>query len=522
MLQNTSYDIIVIGAGCGGLSAAVCAAKEGKKVLVLEKNSKPGGMTTSFTRGRFEFDTTLSHLSGFTKNPECGELRRLLDEMNITDKLQWTSIPEAYRLITKNRDGSDIDVVMPFGTDNYINAIEKIVPGSSEKMSLLFSIAEEIENAVKEIEEIQDEFSRKTVKQIMKKYPNFIRTAPYSANEVFEAIGLPQKAIDILNAMWFHFGVDCDRFSFTHYISYLYTYIKHGSMIPVNRSADIINAMVNELTSSGGAIIYENPVTEILFEDGHACGVITKNGEKILCNHIICNCSPTVAYAKLMKESDIPQSAIKRTNARLFGARSASVYLGLNRSAEDLGIKDYSVYITDEADSSDQFTLMKAIETNNAQHAVCLNIANPGCSPEGTTILCLSTIYTDDCWAKVQPEQYFDEKDMLAARLIANYETATGITIHNSIEELEVATPITFARYTGTPQGVTHGYLATDWDNMISRFMTEASDNDTKGLRFCGAWGTQLNGVGASIASGRNTAYATLCDIAEEGGSVNE
>ena len=49
------------------------------------------------------------------------------------------------------------------------------------------------------------------------------------------------------------------------------------------------------------------------------------------------------------------------------------------------------------------------------------------CSPAGTTILCLTTLYSDNCWSNINPENYFDEKDMLAARLIANFESATGI-----------------------------------------------------------------------------------------------
>ena len=165
---------------------------------------------------------------------------------------------------------------------------------------------------------------------------------------------------------------------------------------------------------------------------------------------------------------------------------------------------------------------MKSIDTNNAMSAVCLNIANPDCSPAGTTILCLSTFYTDNCWANISPEGYFDEKDLLAARLIANYEQNTGIIIHNNIEELEVATPVTFARYTGTPQGTIYGYLGDDWDSLLPRVMTEATDCDTKGLRFCGGWGAQLTGVDATIASGRNTAFATIGDIDEERSNNNE
>jgi len=46
--------------------------------------------------------------------------------------------------------------------------------------------------------------------------------------------------------------------------------------------------------------------------------------------------------------------------------------------------------------------------------------------------------------------------------------------------------------------------------------MTEATDCDTKGLRFCGGWGPQLSGISSAIASGRNTAFATFDDLENE------
>jgi prolycopene isomerase len=52
------YDVIVIGAGIGGLAAGAALSKKGKKVLVLEKIPIPGGCSVNFQRGRFEFDAS--------------------------------------------------------------------------------------------------------------------------------------------------------------------------------------------------------------------------------------------------------------------------------------------------------------------------------------------------------------------------------------------------------------------------------------------------------------------------------
>lgn len=515
----SNYDILVIGAGCGGLTAAACAAKEGKKVLLLERHNSPGGFATSFVRGRFEFEASLHQLCSFGEN--SGDVRVIFDDLNISDKIQWVKVPNAYRLITTGCDGKHIDAVMPFGVENYVNALNKYVPGCKGSAEKLMKLAGNVCEASGYIASLDGNLTRKEKKTIIKKYGNFVRTAPYSVDEVLKKLDIPQKAKDIINAYWVYLGVDTNRLSFIHYISMVYSYLTSGAVIPKNRSHEISMALAGCIEDNGGEIRYNSHVSRILFKDNHASAVILKNGEIIECDHIICNCSPTTAFTKMMKQKDVPKSAVKRTNARTFGARSVCVYLGLNRAPEELGIKDYNIFISDTANSSEQFKKMKSIDNNNMLAVTCPNIADPQCSPQGTTILNLTSLYTDNCWANVEPEEYFDEKDYIAAKFISIFEKNTGIVIHNNIEELEVATPVTFARYTNTPQGVVYGYLGEEWDGIIPRIMTEKTDNDTKGLRFCGGWGAQLSGLSSSIASGRNTAYATIDDI-ENQRSVNK
>ena len=54
--MKEKYDIIVIGAGIGGLSAAGLTAKEGKSVLVVDQRPAPGGVCHSFERDGYTFD----------------------------------------------------------------------------------------------------------------------------------------------------------------------------------------------------------------------------------------------------------------------------------------------------------------------------------------------------------------------------------------------------------------------------------------------------------------------------------
>ncbi len=517
MSETKNYDVIVIGAGCGGLSAAASVAREGKKVLVIERQNTPGGFLGSFVRGRFEFDISLNNINADFEKSDC-ELRQLLDELGISHKISFSKIPSAYRLITKT-ESETIDISLPFGVENYIDEIEKKCPNSKKSLNKIFYIAEQSHRALKALCELPENPNRSRLNKIIKEFPDFAKTAPYSVDEVLRALNVPDKARYIVEAYWTRFGIDCTRLSFTHFADSLYCYLTYGSIIPTNRSHAIALALAGEIEDNGGNILYNNVVTRIKQNSDNLYSVVLKNGETYTAKHIINSISPNLTYGKLLKEKDVPKSAIKRTNARNFGPRAARVYLGLNRSPEDLKIKDYETIITTSPESFKQYRDMKQIDTNNNLSAFCLNIANPDCSPAGTTILCLETFYTDDCWADVVPEEYFNEKDLLAARLITAYEKSTGLTIFNSIEEIDVATPITFARYTGSPQGVTYGYSATEWDSLLPRFMNEKSENDIRNLYFCGGWSTQLSGVVSSISSGRNTAYGIIEDL---GGTSNE
>ncbi|HOS78330.1 MAG TPA: NAD(P)-binding protein, partial [Syntrophales bacterium] len=52
----TDYDVIVIGAGCGGLSVGALLAKQGRKVLVLEQSDRIGGCCSTFQKEGYTFD----------------------------------------------------------------------------------------------------------------------------------------------------------------------------------------------------------------------------------------------------------------------------------------------------------------------------------------------------------------------------------------------------------------------------------------------------------------------------------
>ena len=97
---GAEWDIIVIGSGLGGLTAAALLAKHGKRVLVCESHSIPGGAAHGFQRQGFTFDSGPSFYCGLGdpqgRNPLRAVLRLLGESVPAVpyDPLGYYHLPE--------------------------------------------------------------------------------------------------------------------------------------------------------------------------------------------------------------------------------------------------------------------------------------------------------------------------------------------------------------------------------------------------------------------------------------------
>ncbi len=499
--ESEDYKVVIIGAGNGGLVAAARLALAGIKVLLIEQHNLPGGFASSFVRGRFEFETSLHELADFGSVSNPGGIRVLFNKLGVD--AEFLEVPEAYRIITK-----DLDVTMPFGIENFLNEIEKQVPGCRESVENFFKIAQEISNAFAYIGKSKGNPDQ-TI--LIKEHSNFLKTASYSTLEVEEALGIPKKAQDILNAYWAYLGLPMNRINFTLFAAMVNTYIKRGAYIPKYRSTEFTLALDKRIRELGGEIMYNTRVEKILVEKGRVVGVETSNGDKINTNYVISNSSQTLVYNNLIHpKSEVPEIAYKEVNARIHGLSALVVYLGLNASAEELGINEYSYFIMEDMDTANLYDQWKELRVPKGQATVCLNVAIPDCSPPGTSIIYITTLFKPEVWKDVKPEDYVDIKNRIADGLITDFENALGISIRDYIEEIEVATPETFARYTRTYNGIVYGYEPESWDSLIPRLMMMGEHNYIKGLEFAGGFGRRCHGYSSALKDGEIAALLVL------------
>lgn len=499
--MSNSFDIIVIGAGLGGLASAFELARAGKKVLLLEQHNLPGGYASSFVRGRFEFEPSLHEMPDMRSVKDVtGVVRYLLDDAKLD--LSFKSIPEAYRLILTEKK---IDIKLPFGIDNFIDTIEKEIPGSRFYVERYMKLCSEVQNAFGYLNKNAENLN---YRDLLKKHGNFIRTGAKTADEVADALDLPQNVRDIIYPYWCYLGVPANRVSFSIWAALLNSYISSGAVIPAMRSHELAAAFVDKIEKFGGEIRYNTRVDKILLSNGSVSGIKTSKGKEILAEKVISNASQTLVFSSLVEPAvSVPDMALKNINSRKMGFSLVVVYLGLNADMEELGIKDYSYFIAPHMDTNKLYKAIYNLDTDEIMQAtVCLNAANPGCSPPGTTILAITAGYRAEAWADVEQKDYFNTKNIIADKLITQFEEATGVSLRKHIEEIEVATPETFARYTGAHDGIVYGYEPEPWDSIIPRAISVENEDYIKGLTFCGGFSVRCHGYGSSILSGKAAA----------------
>ncbi len=511
-----NYDVIVIGSGIGGLSSALALSNAGKTVLVLEQHNLPGGCSSSFVRGRFEFDASLHELCGVGSPGKWGYSGQLLME-EYKLPYQWFYANDLYRVIAYARSGNHYDVTLPCGVEECSKRMDEYVPGSYKPMKEFFSLAKECYDASQYFDRHMWEKKKGNgdvaikASTFIKYFFRYLMVAERPFNEVLRRIKMPEDAIDILNTYWVYLGADLDEFSFVSMAVMIYCYVEMKPAIPRHTSHCISVEAVDRLREKGSDVFHNVRATKVVSDEkGKIQGVETTIGF-FPCHQVIANINPATAYGGLLdKRIKIPKRERKKVNAINFSTRFVNVYLGLNRSCEELGIKDYTVFCPGSLDSSSNIESSLSIDSIDRCTAVCYNVIYPDCSPKGTCILTLTIPFTDDAWASVNPRDYVKTKEAVTRKAIKNYEHQVGISVSPYIEEIEIATPWTFAHYLGTPQGTVYGNSSNKWNSMGTQLLGIRRDQPIKGFKTTGASGARGDGYSQSFASGKDIANLTL------------
>jgi len=431
--------VIVVGAGIAGLSAAIYAQRSGFDVILCEQHSITGGMCTSWKRKGYLFEGAIHWLTGSNPKIQLNQLWKETGAINDNTKLL---LPDPFFAI----ESENQILYLYRNIDKTIKQLIAFSPKDKKKLNRLakdVKIFGNVQMPVYDIKDLKAENPKRMeigkMLKMMSALPALSRLNKISCKEYLEQFEHP----DIKRL----FQTVPEEYSAISLIATLATFNIGDGGYPQGGSLEMTDRMAKTFESLGGKILLNTKVKKINVENGITTGVILEN-EKLPADAVIVTQETIAASQQLF---DIPlddwvNELVK--NTKLTVCTFISVGIKTELPGKPLPAWKLNKPISYAGDTFSELSFFSY--SGDGEHA-----------PKGSTAL--TTIFlgdTYDFWKKAKEEgRYKEEKQALAdqveSAICRKYPQAKG-----NIEVIDIATPLTYERYTGAYHGSWMSVLA--------------------------------------------------------------
>ena len=517
-MADKDFDVIIIGAGISGLTAAALLSKSGLKVCVLERHYLIGGYLQGFERKGFIFDTAIHWLNQCGENGTVTKVFEYLGDdfpRPITMKTIHKHITSDYEFVlTNNPEILKNQLIKDFpleekGIENFFKAAQKVAAVSNNFPK--FFISNEAMAGIGKWT-----FSLKQLRII---FP-IIKYALYGGDKGVKK-GLKKFFSD--DEMLKLFCSEPDLLSCLFPIAWAYNQDYQNP--PIGGSKVIPEWLESKIIKNGSEVLTSAEVVKIYIENNEFRGVTYKQRHKeysLTATHLIAACDIDTVYNKLLPDTAIPQKLkTKMDNSELYSS-SLTISIALTCTAESLGFGDVMLYIFNEETARSE-------HLSGDPHKSFISILAPTVrdktlAPEnmGTlNVFVPAWMMYEDNWKTtinskgefVRTDEYKKLKDDFAQIIFERIEKQICPDLRKHILFYEVATPITYHRYThnkdGSMMGTRPGKV-----NMKSKVAHYKSP--VKNIFIGGHWAELGGGVPIAVKAAYNASLMVLKDLNKE------
>jgi prolycopene isomerase len=442
---DQNWDVIVIGAGIGGLVTASQLAAKGAKVLVLERYLIPGGSGGSFKREGYTFDVGASMIFGFGEQGHTNLLTRALADVG----QHCDTAPDPAQLEYHLPGGLNVAVDRDY--EQFLSDLTALFPHEAKGIRAFYDACWQVFRCLDAMPLLSLEDPAYLAK-VFFRAPlaclGLARWLPVNVGDVARKhISDPAllKFIDMECFCWSVMPADLTPminagmvFSDRH---------AGGINYPKGGVGVIAEKLVAGLESHGGAIRYKSRVTRVLIEgegsSGQAVGVQLASGETIRAQRVVSNATRWDTFGGLVDGAHTPKAETTWRRRYKPSPSFLSLHLGIEASVVPEGFHCHHL-------------LLERWEEMEAEQGVVFvsmpTLLDPSLAPAGRHILHTFTPSAMEAWQGLSPSAYRAKKAADADRLIARLEAILP-GLKGAIRHREVGTPRSHRRFLGRMGG---------------------------------------------------------------------
>jgi len=408
------YEVIVIGSGLGGMTAANRLAKNGRKVLLLEAHNKLGGLATWFYRNKKDHVFDIS-LHGFPFG------------MKKTCRKYW------------NKEIADH--VVPLRDVRFINPQYNIQSTFTRE-----DFTDKLVNNFKiELETVNSFYN-------FVESMNFYDDQAMTNSDLFEKFfpGRNDIVRFLMEPIVYANGSTLDDPAITYGIVFS-NFMSKGVYTFKGGTDVLIKMMQDELLSNDVDIKKHAKIDKIVIEDGVVKGVMYK-GDFIKAGAVLSNANLRATILHMAGEENFKPEFIEKTKAVRMNSSSCQVYMGIKPGETIPHIGD--------------LVFTSSYPTFDTDKLVDMNITSRTFSvyyPEGRPYdkspryaIVSSTNARFEDWAKLTEEEYEAEKEKMIKETLDSLETYIP-NIRDKVDFIEAATPKTLKKFVHHESGSSFG-----------------------------------------------------------------
>ncbi|MBE7681705.1 phytoene desaturase family protein [Paenibacillus sp. P13VS] len=324
----------IIGAGPGGLAAAMLLSGQGYEVDVYEKQPVIGGRSARLELGEYRFDRGATFLMMPGLLEEMFELvgRKLSDYVELKELTPLYALNFGDKVFTPSRNREDTAA-----------QIKKLFPGNEEHY-LRFMQDEEVK------------FGK--VMPLLRR--PFGKLTDYLRKDALTA--LPK--LDVNNTVYGilsrYFTDERLRWAFTFQSKYLgmsawdcpgtftiLSFIEHhyGLFHPIGGVNRVFQGMADIVNEYGGRIHTSCPVKKVIVNNGRAEGLLLENGERIEADHVVVNADFAHAVNHLFEPGVLKKYTPEKMKRKKYSCSTAMLYLGVDG---EIDLPHHSIYFPED------------------------------------------------------------------------------------------------------------------------------------------------------------------------------